>query len=219
MTEVFHPDQRPVPHLVHYIGRQRGNDLLPTAVRALTSEQRLSAILTSGLLRAFVTTGTVNRPVVCVSDASPAELQASFRIGMNKRGQVEPWALVFDRQIAWETGIRPALYADTQLADELKYNLFRDHPTRPGLVQRVEPIPGYDYTDWSHEREWRWVFPVQNQPNPAPDPSVPVWPILHAVITARQGWLPGDIPAHPQRATVQRWWWNGTALVHDGTLA
>ncbi|WP_124344075.1 hypothetical protein [Cellulomonas algicola] len=219
MTEVFHPDQRPVPHLVHYVGRQRGSDPLPRDVRGLTTEQRLSAILVTGLLRGFVTTGTVNRPVVCVSDASPAELEASFRIGMNARGRVEPWALVFDRQIAWETGIRPALYADTQLAHQLRYDFFGEHPTRPGLVQRVDPIAGDGYTDWSHEREWRWVFPVSSQV-PDPNPTVQVWPILHAVIAGRQGWKPdGAISAYPERATVQRWSWTGTSLVHDGTLA
>lgn len=207
---VFDPAEPPSPRLVHFTGRARGTAPLPDAVAHLNGEQRLASILSTGALRAFPVRGTGTRAVIGMSDISPADLQAAFRIGLNARGPFEPWALVMDRDGMWSSGARPVMYADYVALPKLQ-EVLEEHTLGGGaLVQRIDL--NMFRADWTHEREWRWVA------TPSRD-SIPVWPQLDAVIVGAAGWQPPLLDEHPDAKRVQRWWWTGADLVDDGRIA
>ncbi|MBO3085171.1 hypothetical protein [Cellulomonas fengjieae] len=206
---VFDPLERPTPRLVHFTGRPRGDSPLPGDVAHLNAEQRLASILVSGQLRAFPVYGTVDVPVIGASDISPADLEAAFRTGLSTRGPFEPWALVLSRTSMWVSGARPVLYADYAEAPKIRAALDERSPGRSALVQRIDLI--MYRSDWTHEREWRWIAGAARE-------RIPVWPQLDAVIVAQKGWQPPGLGARPDAAKVQRWWWSGTHLIDDGLI-
>lgn len=205
---VFPDGLRPTPHLVHYAGRPRGWTPLPEGVGS-TAMERFSQILSSGRLRAFPVVGTSTIPVVCASDTSPADLEAAFRTGLNTRGRSEPWALVLDREQMWTAGARPVLYASNADAYTPQKALAEKSERKEALVQRLDPVG--IRSDWTHEREWRWIPSVDRD-------DLPAWPQLHAVIVGQVGWQPLDLDKHPDAARVERWLWNGQHLLRDGMI-
>ena len=206
---VFDPTEPPSPRLVHFVGRPRGGaDPLPADVAHLVAEVRLASILDSGQLRAFAVHGT-DVPVIGASDISPADLEAALRTGLSTRGPFEPWALVLNRDLMWGSGARPVLYADYVDLRLLQQALEGHAAGRGALVQRLD-LNMYR-SDWTHEREWRWLARA------TPD-HLPVWPQLDAVIVGRTGWQPPSLEAHPDATTVERWWWTGKELVDDGKI-
>jgi hypothetical protein len=208
VNSVFRSGYTPAPRLVHYTGRQ-GATARPPSVERLTARGRLDEILSTGRLRAFPVFGTDDIPVISMSDTSPADLEAAFRTGLNSRGPLEAWALVLDREIMWESGARPVVYADYQDAERIREALGVNNPRRRALVQRMD-LKMYR-SDWSHEREWRWIA--------RPDQSdLAVWPYLDAVIVGRAGWQPANLPEHTDVDRVERWLWDGDHLIHDGLI-
>lgn len=206
---IVNDDQPPEPRLVHFTGRPRGGTSLPVAVAHLDAEERLANILATGGLRAFPVHGTGDTSVVCVSDISPADLAAAFRTGLNTRGPFEPWALVLGREIMWGAGARPVVYSDYVRARILREALDGWSAGQGALVQRVD-LNVYR-SDWTHEREWRWLPPEARD-------ELPVWPQLDAVIVGRQGWQPPNLGAHPDAVRVRRWWYTRGKLVDDGRI-
>lgn len=204
------PAEPPTPQLVHFVGRPRGGVLLPELCAHLTAEQRLASILESGQLLAFPVPGTERTPVISVSDTSPADLDAALRVGLNSRGSFEPWGLVLHRESMWSAGARPVVYSDHVHARLIRKSLEDWSAGAGALVQRVD-LQMYR-SDWTHEREWRWIPPADRD-------HLPVWPQLNAVIVGRMGWQPPSLDTHRDAARVQRWWWTGKELVDDGLIA
>jgi hypothetical protein len=89
-------------------------------VRHLTPEQRLARILIDGQLLGFPVYQSGAIPVVSVSDVSAAELESAFSRGLNSRGRLEPWAIVLDRQMGWNAGFRPVVYADHERLGDIR---------------------------------------------------------------------------------------------------
>lgn len=209
IPRVFHPDDRPVPQLVHFVGRARGDVRLPDAVRGLSAEQRLAQILGDGLLRAFPVPGTGSTPVTCMSDISPADLESAFRTGLNTRGPLEPWAVVLHRDGMWGAGARPVFYADYADLPQVQQALEKRAPGRGALAQRIDITTSR--SDWTHEREWRLL------PRHGRD-GIAVWPQLDAVVVGVAGWQPPNVERHPDASRVHRWWWDGDHLIDDGFI-
>lgn len=209
IPRVFDPTEAPTPHLVHFVGRARGTDPLPLPVNHLNAEQRLAAILSTGRLRGFPVHGTGDVPVIGASDISPADLQAAFRTGLNERGAFEPWALVLERDLMWGAGSRPVLYVGRGDYGAVQQALHRRDGRSRALVQRLDLL--MNRSDWTHEREWRWIAPSHRE-------ELPVWPLLHAIIVGASGWQPPALAAHSDAHRVERWWWGGGELVDDGMV-
>lgn len=119
-TPVVHEygDPAMAEKVVHFVGRQRGNTLLPLVVRHLSAEHRLANILVTAQFFGFPVYQSQMVPVISVSDMSAAELETAFARGLNRRGPVEPWAVVLDRPLSWHSGFRPVVYAEAARIDE-----------------------------------------------------------------------------------------------------
>lgn len=176
----------------------------------LNAERRLASILRTGELRAFPAHGTDGVSVIGASDVSPADLQAAFRTGLNTRGPFEPWALVLDRETTWAAGARPVLYADYGEREVVRAALEARASGRGALVQRID-INMYR-SDWTHEREWRWIAHAGRD-------SLPVWAFIKAVIVGTSGWMPPRLRTNADAERVRRWWWVAGELIDDGMLS
>ena len=212
--------------VVHFVGRRRGSTVVPLAVRHMSVEQRLAGILNSRQLLGWPVYQSGLVSVVCVSDLSAAELESAFARGLNARGRLEPWALVLDRQLAWQAGFRPVMYVDAEIVGAVRTALAEVlGPNGPALVVRTQM--GTD--DWTAEREWRFCFdqpPMVNlaagapPPSPQPPSALVLNDAVRAVIVGRSGWVP-RWPLPPATGIPpERWLWDeGTRrLVHDGRL-
>lgn len=212
--------------VVHFVGRQRGNTVLPVAVRHLSAEQRLAQILITGQLLAFPVYGSASMPVVSASDLSAAELETAFARGLNRRGRLDPWAVVLDRDLMWQAGTRPVVYAEAARFAEIRDALAGIYgQAGPGLVVRTEMRTD----DWTAEREWRFCFapppPVIIQigdplPPPPPPMALSLGSAVRAVIVGRPGWVPGPPQPQPPSNLPERWLWDeqNRRLVHDGRV-
>jgi hypothetical protein len=214
--------------VVHFVGRQRGQRTpLPAAVAHLTAEQRLANILNTRQLLGWQVYGSRLLAVACVSDLSAAELETAFARGLNRRGRLEPWAVVLDRQLAWQAGFRPVVYADGDGVEAVRAAMEQVYgPTGPALVVRTEM--GTD--DWTAEREWRFCFdpppPMSWNiadglvPPPTPPAVLELNDAVRAVIVGVSGWVPRWPLPDPTGIPPERWLWDPTSrrLVHDGRL-
>lgn len=220
-----HSDPAMADKVVHFVGRQRGATLLPSAVRALSTEQRLAAILTSSQLHGFHVYQSKMVPVVSMSDLSAAELETAFARGLNARGKIEPWAVVLDRHLLWDAGFRPVVYAESARVEEIRAALSGVYgPKGSALVVRTEM--GLD--DWTAEREWRFCFDVQPMvvtlgeplPPPQPPPALNLNDSVRAVIVGRSGWTPWVPSPVPSSPPPERWLWDDAScrLIHDGRI-
>lgn len=203
--------------VVHFVGRQRGGQLLPVDVRGMSTEQRFVNVLQSKMLRGF-TVPRAKSPVVCLSDLSSAELEAAFHRGLNTRGPVEPWAVVFYRVPTWEAGFRPVVYADREKLYNIEIALLTLYgPGWDALVVPTDLRRTMPREDWTSEREWRYCF--------SPDTKVPLLGIeqgVAAVVVGRSGWVPPyPVTWPPTALPPERWLWDPVEkrLVHDGRVA
>lgn len=204
--------------VVHFVGRQRGTQLLPAQVRPMGTEGRFTNILQTKTLRGFWVARAQDGLAVCLSDLSSAELEAAFHRGLNTRGAVEPWALVLYRVPTWELGFRPVMYVEwDKLSVQRRALLEMYGPGWGGLAVPTEMRSTADREDWTSEREWRYCFPPH-----LVGAGVGIEHGVAAVIVGRSGWVP------PYRATwppvtlpPMRWLWDpdGRRLVHDGRVA
>lgn len=204
--------------VVHFVGRRRGQVELPDAVPKSASE-RLASILSSGVLRGFPVPHSDQRPVVCASDLSAAELQAAFADGLNARGHIEPWALILRRQSLWLAGMRPVLYVSQGASRHFAAASAEIYG--PGWESLVMPTnPGqFFHEDWAHEREWRRCF---DPDDPDDLPELAITKPVRAIVVGERGWeVPAlELPAIGRVREVDRWWWNPVAarLVRDGSV-
>jgi len=201
--------------VVHFVGRRRGGTPLPASVRNLLSaEDRLANILACRQLHGFPVPRSNDTPAVCLSDLTAAELEAAFHKGLNIRGPVEPWGLVFFRVRTWELGFRPVAYADAQKL--VAYRLALEDLHGPGwaaLAVPTEMRTGAFREDWTTEREWRYCF-APGQPTALGIPRG-----VAAVIVGRSGWTT-EFYGPPSAVPPQRWLWDADSksLVHDGRI-
>lgn len=204
--------------VVHFVGRQRGGQLLPLDVRAMSTEERFANILQSKMLRGFSVPRANGARVVCLSDLSSAELEAAFHRGLNTRGAVDPWAVVFFRVPTWELGFRPVMYVERDkiynqhAALMAMYGSGWDALAVPTDMRSTMPRE-----DWTSEREWRYCFPAGT--------DVPLLGIEHgvaAVIVGRSGWVPPyPVQLPPAVLPPERWLWDADKkqLVRNGRVA
>lgn len=192
------------------------------AVRGLSGSQRLSNILLSGYLRGFPVTGAGGYgPVVAASDISPAELKHAFKSGLNTRGPVRPWAIVFHRVQMWDLGMRPVIYTEDQYASDFRKASEEIRGRGWGSLVVPTKLDPQARNDWTHEREWRSCFPRE-----AAAPALDITTTVRAVIVDEPKWLPSPVTEpHPDvaginhpTATVERWHWNGQDLILDGAF-
>ncbi|WP_412538511.1 hypothetical protein R8Z50_21970 [Longispora sp. K20-0274] len=186
------------------------------------AEARLISILIMGKLKGAPVFGT-SQPVICFSEPSEAARRIMLRDGVvASRGPYAPWGLLLDREALIAHGARPALYLS---ADELAAT----NNLPPKLRnRRVRYDPGS--ADWLHEREWRVCFDAEEPPELRITPD-----LVAGVIVNRQGWAPPLITkrepielrpgltvervwASRSAHGLNRWWWTGEDLVHDGTI-
>ncbi|MDU0314106.1 hypothetical protein RKE38_10455 [Phycicoccus sp. M110.8] len=199
--------------VVHFVGRRRGNTLLPANVRHLSAQERLTNILTTGGLHGYPVYRSDDVAVTCASDLCSAELETAFAKGLNSRGPLEPWALVLDRPTAWTYGFRPVVYADAAVFDAHKVALNAIHgPGGSALAVRTEL--GRD--DWTAEREWRKFFPPGAPPLAL---DLRGTDVIAAVIVGQTGWAPA-LPWTSTSFPPMRWLWDAAQrrLVHDGRI-
>lgn len=213
--------------VVHFAGRQRGQRTpLPLAVAHLTTEERLANILNTRQLLGWQVYQSRMLSVACVSDLSAAELETAFARGLNTRGRLEPWAVVLDRQLAWQAGFRPVMYVEGARVEEVRTAMEHVYgPTGPALVVRTEM--GTD--DWTAEREWRFCFAppppvvwniVDGPLPPSPPAVLELNDAVRAVIVGRSGWVPRWPLPTPTGIPPERWLWDEASrrLVHDGRI-
>jgi hypothetical protein len=204
--------------VVHFVGRQRGTQFLPSEVRPMSTEQRLVNILQTRTLRGFWVARAQDGQAVCVSDLSSAELEAAFHRGLNTRGAVDPWAVVLYRVPIWEAGFRPVMYVEWGKADRQRSALVEMYGAGwGGLAVPTEMRRTVDREDWTSEREWRYCFPAGTT-----GASVGIEHGVAAVIVGRSGWVPPyPVTLPPATLAPQRWLWDPSRrlLVHDGRVA
>ncbi|MFE7752125.1 hypothetical protein [Streptomyces sp. NPDC057428] len=130
--------------LYHFTGRvgERPNDV-PEHIRKMTPQQRLDAIITERMLRAFPPFGT-SMPCACFSESSPEHL--AFLI---KNRKVKPWGILGSRRSLLRLGGGSVAYVPDQ-----QYQYFKN----TGMAHWAVRV-GANST-WMHEREWR--IPRQN---------------------------------------------------------
>lgn len=200
---------------------------MPATVSHLSAEQRLANILNTRELLGWQVYQSKLLSVVCVSDLSAAELETAFGRGLNKRGRLEPWAVVLDRRLAWLAGFRPVMYVEAERVNEVRQAMAEVYgPSGPAMVVRTEM--GTD--DWTAEREWRFCFdpPAPVRVNitegwlgpPSPPGILALNDAVRAVIVGTAGWLPRwPLPA-PSGIPPERWLWDEARgrLVHDGRI-
>ncbi|MFC8943011.1 hypothetical protein ACFT1B_33510, partial [Streptomyces griseoincarnatus] len=160
ITEPAVPDRKvwlPIqPLLIHFVGRPRGSSLFgpePAQVKELSVSEKLSNIAINALIRGFQVPGSGSNRVVSASDISPAELQWAFKQGLNTRGTYSPWAVVLDRSVMWQAGMRPVLYVDDTDAPKFQdaSGAIRGDGWQALMVRTsLGPQPGR--SDWTHER-------------------------------------------------------------------
>lgn len=214
--------------VVHFVGRQRGQRTpLPSALEHLTTEQRLASILNTRQLLGWQVYQSRLLSVACVSDLSAAELEKAFARGLNKRGRLEPWAVVLDRPLAWQAGFRPVMYVEGERVEAVRTAMEQVYgSTGRALVVRTEM--GTD--DWTAEREWRFCFDPPTPvvwhiadgllPPPSPPAVLELNDAVRAVIVARSGWVPRWPLPVPTGIPPERWLWDEASrrLVHDGRI-
>ncbi|MFJ9576139.1 hypothetical protein ACIRQF_07045 [Streptomyces sp. NPDC101191] len=141
-------------------------------IRAMTAEQRLQSILTTGLIRTFRPYSKQVRPeqkrCVCFTEAPISHLAWL----MEKR-RYEPYAIVMSRGQILGAGGGQVAYINC----EMTLKAF----DRAGLGHWVVPTGGQP--DWTHEREWR--MPWQHEQMPIPR--------LKAILVPDASWRP--VPA------------------------
>lgn len=214
----IHPDLPDT--LVHLTGRPRVRaDDLPPVFGEGGPDDRLAGIAHAGAIyatRVWRTRG----PVVCLSEASPAALVRLFSTGVTYRGPYAPWAVMLNRAAAVTSGICPVWYMgdDAIAATETLPDYLAD--------RRVRYVPGA--ADWLAEREWRMCW--GNAPiAPGYAAALRLAGLATGIIVGSQGWLPPprQVTDGPQAGQLTyawpvhglaRWWWNGHALVSDGTI-
>ncbi|MDO8149163.1 hypothetical protein Q6350_12055 [Isoptericola sp. b515] len=212
------------PLLTHFVGRPRGpgaGGQAPPAVQALPAEQMLSNIVLGALIRGFYVSGSGNSRVVCASDISPAELRWAFHQGLNTRGRYEPWAVVLDRTAMWQAGMRPVLYVEDEMENQFRQSTGEIRgPEWAALVVRTS-LGQTGRSDWTHEREWRYCFQGDST-----NPSLDIRTAVKAVVTGTRGWKPNRTSVFDPEVNLtyspnysfERWFWNGSRLVKDGTV-
>lgn len=202
--------------IVHFVGRKRAGTPLPLGVRKFaTPETRLKQILLSRKLRGFPVHRTYAAPVICLADLTAAELESALHRGINTRGAVAPWAIVFRRPRTWELGFRPVVYADGQQFGAYTAALQNIHgPGWGALAVYTELDRQFRREDWTTEREWRYCFA------PGRNPELGIPKGVGAIIVGRSGWSSG-FQGPPQSKPPQRWLWDATSkqLVHDGRVS
>ena len=106
----------------------------------------LVAILRDGVIRGSSRMVRLKRPVVCLFDASIAELGKTL-IKRNRR-RYQPFGIALDKRYAFKMGARPVIYLPLNEARRL---LPADEMWRVVSLE-LDRIP---VIDWSFEREWR----------------------------------------------------------------
>lgn len=214
----IHPDLPDT--LVHFTGRPRVRaDDLPPVFGQGGPDDRLAGIAHAGAIyatRVWSSRGLV----VCLSEASPAALVRLFSTGVTYRGPYAPWAVMLNRATAVTSGIAPVWYmSDEALAAT---DTLPDHLAD----RRVRYVPGA--ADWLAEREWRMCW--GNTPiAPGYAAALGLAGLATGVIVGTQGWLPAarQVTSGPSVGQLAyawpvhglaRWWWNGQAVVPDGTI-
>ncbi|MFC6041669.1 hypothetical protein ACFP8W_01145 [Nocardioides hankookensis] len=206
-----HPDLS--EFFIHLTGRPLGDTPPPAAHVGSTAEGRLASILASRRLKASSVYGSP--PVVCLCDVTRKAANVLLANGVTNRGPYDPWGLLLSRQGCIDRGLRPVLYLS---AAEERQILNRAHTSdlMEWRIVRYDP----PWTDWTHEREWRFGFPQGSN-----DPGVDISDLIHGVIVGQPGWAPGpsgptpDDPHQPRLGRdVKRYAWNGTQIVDDGNL-
>ncbi|MEA2679742.1 MAG: hypothetical protein QOK03_1464 [Candidatus Binataceae bacterium] len=106
----------------------------------------LDSILRDGVIRGATRMIRGKRPVVCLFDATIAEL-GRLLVPSNRR-RYEPFGVAFDKRYAFATGARPVFYMPWR---EARLILAEEEWWRVAAIdlERNPPI------DWSYEREWR----------------------------------------------------------------
>jgi hypothetical protein len=106
----------------------------------------LDAILRDGVIRGATRLIRSRRPVVCLFDATVAEL-GRLLVRSNRR-RYEPFGVALDKRYAFGLGARPVLYMPWREAQQI---LAEEEWWRVAAIDlnRNPPI------DWSFEREWR----------------------------------------------------------------
>jgi hypothetical protein len=123
--------------IYHFTGRvgDRPNDV-PEHIRIMTPQQRLDAILSEGVLRAFPPFG-VDFPCACFSKSTSEHL--AFLV---KNWKVKPWGIVTGQGSVFRLGGGAVAYVPDDQYEKFK------------RLGRWAVRVGANST-WMHEREWR----------------------------------------------------------------
>jgi hypothetical protein len=158
VLELTHPRHADfTDKVIHFTGRTgRPNDVVPVAIRAQSSLDRLIAILQEREIRAFAPFGHYDASV-CLTECSPAGASS-----LVYWGRYEPWGIGFAKQFVFAAGGGPALYirgdewpAVAALPPSLRARAQRFWPGATSTDGTVLPSYLRSQSMWAHEREWR----------------------------------------------------------------
>lgn len=157
-------------NVVHFTGRiaDEDNEDVPLEIATLEPEERLAAILNSGVLRAHHPYGSLGDPSVCFTEATRPGLA---RLVQGER--YEAWGVGFTKRFIFESGGAPALYVrgdnweairNSNLPSSLKALVTRFWPGADPLPGQP-PLAGHlsRPSQWCHEREWRVPRPENDR--------------------------------------------------------
>lgn len=134
------------------------NSDVDEAIKDLTPEERLKAILGGGSI-------TAHRPffgywpdrVVCFTECTPAGIRTLIT-----EDRYEPWGIAFTKDFVFRRGGGPAFYVRGDVWHEVERlpPSIRAFATKLWPGARVEPGEDFDRqlggrNEWTHEREWR----------------------------------------------------------------
>ena len=99
--------------LIHFTGRPRAGHALPDWAPTC-AEERLSHILSEGLIRGSSHSYSVRHAVVCLSELSDLALHYQLLKGFTPRGRYAPWAIVLHKAPLVEFGAGPVWYVSQE---------------------------------------------------------------------------------------------------------
>lgn len=123
-------------------------------------------------------------PAVCFTEM-PLQAFIQYSVQRNDRGNISPYAIAIPRKELFLAGARPAIYGlshdpvEASKGDPLFIPNVRCLADKCGLglTEQYRYVatnlgPGR-YSDWTHEREWRWPYNYEGDTEDVP--GLPIW--------------------------------------------